>query len=175
MIVGTFRNKWSKTSEKKNKKRCANRNWITSFQLTWDFVDCTGWLHSLACVANSREWYFHEQQRIDHPDNAVKMVMYCIELKCPVKYFSADIYRSITAWWTFCSRSIGHTVTACCIEAEKLCANSFIFEACRCATIATTLCVQRKQCARQWTSQCIIFMRSIVQTAGCVATLNSNK
>lgn len=87
----------------------------------------------------------------------------------------SHIYRSIAAWWTFGSRSVGYAVTASCIEAEELSANSFIFEACRCATVATTLRIQGKQCAGQWTSQSIILMRCIVQTAGCVAAINSNK
>lgn len=84
-------------------------------------------------------------------------------------------YIAIAAVGTLCRRPVGNAVARLCIEAEELRTDTFILEAGICATIPTTLCVQREQCAGQGTPQGAILVRRIVQTGGSVAAVNEKE
>lgn len=79
-------------------------------------------------------------------------------------------HLTITAWWTFGSRTISHTIATGGIETKELCTHAFIFEASRCAAVSSALCIEREERSWQLSPEGFIFMRCIVQTTGSITT-----
>lgn len=142
-------------------------------------MDCrhSDW-HSWECVESSQEFDFHCHDRpavlsrIFRPNRAARYAKYVL-IECTSKA-AMSIYHSISTGRTFSGRSIGYTVTAGRVETKQLRTNSFVLEACGSTSIPTTLGVKSQQFTRQRTSQCLIFMWSIVQAAGSVTTKSDN-
>lgn len=79
-------------------------------------------------------------------------------------------HLSITTRGTFGCRTISDTIATCSIEAEKLCTNALVFEACWSAPISPTLCIECKERSWKLPPEGFIFMRSIMQAACSIST-----